>query len=94
MRLNQEEQEKAHRRSRERPRHAEMLHLSEERMRSQQHIHPGSTLSKHPLILRTSRLCEDTFHADKPLLIVRNCSATGFYSERLKFNAREFQRGI
>lgn len=30
MRLNEEDEEKAHRRSRERPRHAKMLHLSED----------------------------------------------------------------
>lgn len=70
MRLNPEEQKKAQRRSRERPRHTEMLHLSEDMTRSQQHIHPNSTRNKHSLILRKNRLMgKDTFHAEKPMLV-------------------------
>lgn len=88
MRLNQEQQKKAHRRSRKRPRHTKMLHLSDDLMRLQQHIHPDSTRNKHSLILRKHGLLgKDTFHAEKPLLIcVETACATGFYSERLKFN--------
>lgn len=66
MRLNQEEQKKAHRRSRERPRHTEMLHLSEDLTRLQPHIHPDSTHNKHSFILSNSSLfAKDTFHAGK-----------------------------
>jgi len=70
MRLNPEEQKKAQRRSRERPRHTKMLHLSEDLTRSQQRIHPDSTRNKHSLILRKNRLIgKDTFHAKKPMLV-------------------------